>query len=87
MAHPRGATVTAPPALLRIHERHLDTGATEVSIACPCARVGRLRTAWEDHEAVVRELLAEHARRAVLCPHRRSWDLSAASGSAPGAPR
>lgn len=66
--------MTAAPAFLRIDQRQLDTGATEVSVTCPCARVGRLRTAWEDHEAAVAELLAEHQRRAPTCPHRRSWD-------------
>jgi hypothetical protein len=66
------------PALIRVHERRLGSGAVEVSIVCPCTRVGRVRAPWEDRAAAIAELMGEHQARAVICPHRRSWDRAQA---------
>ncbi len=45
-------------------------GWREVTVRCPCARVGRLVALWEDVADVLAELRERHRAEAPACPHR-----------------
>jgi len=54
---------------VRVRVEPLPDGSRRVSVACPCARLGRVAAVWEDPEDVIAELRERHQREARVCRH------------------